>query len=207
MRTVIYLLFSLFPFILHDTLLVLWRLAAFEVKWWVALNACLARLMRVVLNFSHLPKPLRVLLVLCTFNNCFFCTQATRRVKLNSVHRSSILRTSQIIYERINRLHGIAGSPGISYDGTINATTVLPLLLSLSYADPIPNKSKQKKMFSQVIGTSSSFNRSLWYSIGDAISTEGRAMYNNQQAGLTFWVTFPSSFYPFSTGYKCIIGS
>ena len=62
-------------------------------------------------------------------------------------------------------LHGIAGSPGVSYGGKINATT----------------------MFPQVIGTSSSFNRTLVNMIGTAISTEGRAMWNSNQAGLTFW--------------------
>lgn len=63
-------------------------------------------------------------------------------------------------------LHGVAKSPGVSYiAGDIHHTT----------------------MFPQVIGVSSSFNRTLWYKIGVAISTEARAMFNNKQAGLTFW--------------------
>ena len=62
-------------------------------------------------------------------------------------------------------LHGVANSPGVSYSGTIKSTT----------------------MFPQVIGTSSSFNRTLWHKIGETVSTEARAMNNYAQAGLTFW--------------------
>ena len=38
-----------------------------------------------------------------------------------------------------------------------------------------------------MITTGASFNRTLFYKIGDAISTEARAMWNNGQAWLTFW--------------------
>ena len=62
-------------------------------------------------------------------------------------------------------LHGIGGSPGVTYGGKINSST----------------------MFPQVIGTSSSFNRSLFNMIGSATSTEARAMWNSNQAGLTLW--------------------
>eukprot|EP01084_Bolivina_argentea_P283732 486023_1 len=62
-------------------------------------------------------------------------------------------------------LHGVAGSPGVNYNGPIKATT----------------------MFPQVITTAASFNASLVFQIGTVISTEARAMWNNAQAGLTFW--------------------
>jgi len=62
-------------------------------------------------------------------------------------------------------LHGVGNSPGVNYNGPIKATT----------------------MFPQVITTACSFNRSLFYRIGEAIGTEARAMWNNGQAGLTFW--------------------
>ena len=62
-------------------------------------------------------------------------------------------------------LHGVGNSPGVTYNGPIKATT----------------------MFPQVITTACSFNRSLFYRIGEVIGTEGRAMWNNGQAGLTFW--------------------
>eukprot|EP01084_Bolivina_argentea_P017968 33500_1 len=42
-------------------------------------------------------------------------------------------------------------------------------------------------MFPQIISTSSSFNRTLWKQIGDAISTEARAYFNYDASGLTFW--------------------
>lgn len=62
-------------------------------------------------------------------------------------------------------LHGIGDGPGITYTGIINATT----------------------MFPEPIGTSSSFNRTLWNKIGIVTSTEARAMWNNNQAGLTYY--------------------
>ena len=62
-------------------------------------------------------------------------------------------------------LHGVAYSPGVNYNGPIKATT----------------------MFPQVMTTASSFNATLFNEIGTVISTEARAMWNNNQAGLTFW--------------------
>ena len=62
-------------------------------------------------------------------------------------------------------LHGVANSPGVNYNGPIKATT----------------------MFPQVITTAATFNSSLFEQIGTVISTEARAMWNNAQAGLTFW--------------------
>ncbi|GJR58985.1 probable beta-D-xylosidase 6 [Tanacetum coccineum] len=64
-------------------------------------------------------------------------------------------------------LHGItANRPGVNFtNGPINTAT----------------------MFPQVIVTTSSFNRTLWYAIASAIAVEARAMYNVGQAGLTFW--------------------
>uniref|UniRef100_A0A1J3HHL2 Putative beta-D-xylosidase 6 n=1 Tax=Noccaea caerulescens TaxID=107243 RepID=A0A1J3HHL2_NOCCA len=63
-------------------------------------------------------------------------------------------------------LHGIADNgPGVSFNGSISSATSFP----------------------QVIVTTASFNRTLWYEIGSAVAVEGRAMYNGGQAGLTFW--------------------
>ncbi|XP_060185167.1 beta-xylosidase/alpha-L-arabinofuranosidase 1-like [Lycium barbarum] len=41
--------------------------------------------------------------------------------------------------------------------------------------------------FPTVITTAASFNESLWKAIGQAVSTEARAMFNLGHAGLTFW--------------------
>ncbi|ETP11715.1 hypothetical protein F441_12812 [Phytophthora nicotianae CJ01A1] len=62
-------------------------------------------------------------------------------------------------------LHGVALSPGVTFKGPITAATSFP----------------------QVLSTAASFNRSLFYQIGDVISTEARAFYNAKDAGLTFW--------------------
>ncbi|GAB4828639.1 hypothetical protein Ancab_018304 [Ancistrocladus abbreviatus] len=62
-------------------------------------------------------------------------------------------------------LHGIASSPGVNFNG------------------PIPNATS----FPTVILMAAAFNESLWKSVGEAVSTEGRAIYNSGQAGLTFW--------------------
>eukprot|EP01084_Bolivina_argentea_P306339 529359_1 len=64
-----------------------------------------------------------------------------------------------------NAPHGMCSAPGCNYNGQIKYTT----------------------MFPQVIGTASSFNETLFYEIGKAISTEGRAMNNYNQSGLTVW--------------------
>ncbi|XP_024310913.1 probable beta-D-xylosidase 2 [Brachypodium distachyon] len=42
-------------------------------------------------------------------------------------------------------------------------------------------------VFANVINSAASFNESLWRSIGQAISTEARAMYNLGKGGLTYW--------------------
>uniref|UniRef100_A0ACD6AMC6 Uncharacterized protein n=1 Tax=Avena sativa TaxID=4498 RepID=A0ACD6AMC6_AVESA len=42
-------------------------------------------------------------------------------------------------------------------------------------------------VFANVINSAASFNESLWMSIGQAISTEARAMYNLGKGGLTYW--------------------
>ncbi|CAM6103874.1 unnamed protein product [Calypogeia fissa] len=62
-------------------------------------------------------------------------------------------------------LHGVAESPGVSFAETAKGVTSFP----------------------QPILTAASFNKTLWTLIGEAISTEGRAMYNLGQSGLTYW--------------------
>jgi hypothetical protein len=60
-------------------------------------------------------------------------------------------------------LHGVANSPGVNFDGSIPAASSFP----------------------QPLHSSQSFNRTLFQMLGEAISTEARAMYNAGQAGLT----------------------
>lgn len=62
-------------------------------------------------------------------------------------------------------LHGIGGSPGVTFNGSTPFATSFP----------------------QVVTTSSSFNTTLFSLIGDAIGTEGHAFFNEHHAGLTFW--------------------
>ncbi|KAL6602781.1 hypothetical protein ACP70R_043142 [Stipagrostis hirtigluma subsp. patula] len=42
-------------------------------------------------------------------------------------------------------------------------------------------------VFANVINSAASFNETLWKSIGQAVSTEARAMYNLGKGGLTYW--------------------
>ncbi|XP_006663680.1 probable beta-D-xylosidase 2 [Oryza brachyantha] len=42
-------------------------------------------------------------------------------------------------------------------------------------------------VFANVINSAASFNETLWKSIGQAVSTEARAMYNMGKGGLTYW--------------------
>ncbi|KAJ7296232.1 hypothetical protein O6H91_13G069500 [Diphasiastrum complanatum] len=62
-------------------------------------------------------------------------------------------------------LHGIAYSPGVQFGGNVPSATSFP----------------------QTILTAASFNTTLFYRIAQAISTEGRAMYNLGNSGATFW--------------------
>ncbi|GER52136.1 beta xylosidase [Striga asiatica] len=63
-------------------------------------------------------------------------------------------------------LHGISNvGPGVKFNGEISHATSFP----------------------QVITTAATFNVTLWMLIGQAVSTEGRAMYNHGKAGLTYW--------------------
>ncbi|PIA54809.1 hypothetical protein AQUCO_00901003v1 [Aquilegia coerulea] len=80
---------------------------------------------------------------------------------------SSIARLGIPAYEWWSEsLHGIAtNGPGVSFNGTIPSATSFP----------------------QVLVTTASFNKSLWFFIGAATAVEARAMYNVGQAGLTFW--------------------
>ncbi|XP_024517089.1 beta-xylosidase/alpha-L-arabinofuranosidase 2 isoform X1 [Selaginella moellendorffii] len=62
-------------------------------------------------------------------------------------------------------LHGVASSPGVQFGGSVPAATSFPMPIT----------------------TAASFNTSLFYGIGQAVSTEARAMHNLGQSGLTFW--------------------
>ncbi|PON74806.1 Glycoside hydrolase [Parasponia andersonii] len=63
-------------------------------------------------------------------------------------------------------LHGVSNvGPGTRFNGTIPGATSFPA----------------------VILSAAAFNESLWYKMGQAVSTEARAMYNAGLAGLTYW--------------------
>ncbi|EFJ24353.1 hypothetical protein SELMODRAFT_101733 [Selaginella moellendorffii] len=62
-------------------------------------------------------------------------------------------------------LHGVASSPGVQFGGLAPAATSFPM----------------------PIATAASFNSTLFYSIGEAVSSEARALHNLGRAGLTFW--------------------
>ncbi|XP_031249789.1 probable beta-D-xylosidase 5 [Pistacia vera] len=63
-------------------------------------------------------------------------------------------------------LHGVSDvGPGTFFDSVVPGATSFPT----------------------VILTTASFNESLWKTIGQAVSTEARAMYNLGRAGLTYW--------------------
>eukprot|EP01060_Flectonema_neradi_P015967 TRINITY_DN225_c0_g1_i4.p1 TRINITY_DN225_c0_g1~~TRINITY_DN225_c0_g1_i4.p1 ORF type:complete len:748 (+),score=195.19 TRINITY_DN225_c0_g1_i4:55-2298(+) len=62
-------------------------------------------------------------------------------------------------------LHGVGRSPGVTFDTETPCATSFP----------------------QVITTGATFNKTLWHTIGNTISTEARAMNNVGHAGLTFW--------------------
>ena len=62
-------------------------------------------------------------------------------------------------------LHGVASSPGVHFGGKIPCATSFPSGCTIGAA----------------------WNMSLWEQIGDTVGKEGRAMHNDNRAGLTFW--------------------
>lgn len=63
-------------------------------------------------------------------------------------------------------LHGVSNTgPGVHFNATVPGATSFPA----------------------VILSAASFNTSLWYMMGQVVSTEARAMYNVGLAGLTYW--------------------
>lgn len=63
-------------------------------------------------------------------------------------------------------LHGVSNTgPGVHFNAKVPGATSFPA----------------------VILSAASFNTSLWYKLGQVVSTEARAMYNVGLAGLTFW--------------------
>lgn len=72
-------------------------------------------------------------------------------------------------------LHGVAKSPGITFDE--KTPYILFYILICRFATSFP----------QVSLTSQSFDRNLFRTIANTISTEARAMSNVGNAHLTFW--------------------
>ncbi|XP_021853292.1 probable beta-D-xylosidase 5 [Spinacia oleracea] len=62
-------------------------------------------------------------------------------------------------------LHGVSEGPFVHFNGTIPGATSFPA----------------------VILSAATFNASLWYMMGQVVSTEARAMYNVGLSGLTYW--------------------
>jgi beta-D-xylosidase 4 len=62
-------------------------------------------------------------------------------------------------------LHGVAVSRGANFNATVPGATSFPA----------------------VILSAASFNKTLWYKMGQTVSTEARAMYNVGLSGLTYW--------------------
>ncbi|PKU69030.1 probable beta-D-xylosidase 6 [Dendrobium catenatum] len=89
------------------------------------------------------------------------------KIKQLSNTAAAVPRLGLPLYEWWSEsLHGVAGNgPGVRFNGSISTATVFP----------------------QVILSAASFNRTLWRALARAIAIEARAMYNADQAGLTFW--------------------
>lgn len=64
-------------------------------------------------------------------------------------------------------LHGVAGAPGVRFNHSGD----------FSYATSFP----------QPIFTSASFDKDLFYAVGEVISTQSRAFNNANRSGLDFW--------------------
>ncbi|BBN10356.1 beta-glucosidase [Marchantia polymorpha subsp. ruderalis] len=95
-----------------------------------------------------------------------FTLEEKARLLVNMGSGSNITRLGLPAYEWWQEaLHGVADSPGARFKGRVKSATSFP----------------------QPILTAASFNKELFNKIGQVISTEARAMHNENQAGLTFW--------------------
>ncbi len=84
---------------------------------------------------------------------------------------------------RSEALHGVALSPGVSFEGSTPAATSFPQVRYFSHS----LASLFNTRISQVCLSAASFNTTLWHSIASAVSTEARAMFAQGNAGVTFW--------------------
>ena len=102
-------------------------------------------------------------------------------------------------------LHGVAISPGVTFAFPTPAATsfpqargrppslastprrLAPRALACRCRSLRPRSQPLVPACRQVIGTSSSFNETLWAAVGGAIATEARAFSNAGRSGLTFW--------------------
>lgn len=87
-------------------------------------------------------------------------------------------------------LHGVAYSPGVTFDAATPWATVFPQVSIFPHevqVDALGHDWLEPRWCPQVITTSHAFNLSLVHSIAAAISTEARAFSNAGHAGLTFW--------------------
>ncbi|XWS07572.1 hypothetical protein CRYUN_Cryun41cG0000400 [Craigia yunnanensis] len=91
----------------------------------------------------------------------------TEKVNQMGDNATGVLRIGLPMYEwKSEALHGVSNvGPGTYFNDFVPAATSFPT----------------------VIHATASFNQSLWKTIGKAVSTEARAMYNLGNAGLTCW--------------------
>ncbi|XP_012072480.1 probable beta-D-xylosidase 5 [Jatropha curcas] len=134
-------------------------------------------------NFTYVCDPSRYTALKLNVSDFVFCDKS-----LPYVVRAKDLVNRMTLQEKVQQLGDLAyGVPRLGlpkYEWWSEALHgVSNLGPGTFFDDLVPGATS----FPTVILTTASFNESLWRTIGQAVSTEARAMYNLGRAGLTFW--------------------
>ncbi|XP_030958967.1 beta-xylosidase/alpha-L-arabinofuranosidase 1-like [Quercus lobata] len=134
-------------------------------------------------NFTYICDPARYAQLGLDIKSFPFCDK-----KLSYQVRARDLVSQMTLYEKVRQLGNRAyGAPRIGLPEYEWWSEALHGLSNVGPGTFFDDSVAHATSFPTPILTTASFNESLWNTIGKAVSTEARALYNLGHAGLTFW--------------------
>ncbi|KAL0005009.1 hypothetical protein SO802_012570 [Lithocarpus litseifolius] len=134
-------------------------------------------------NFTYICDPARYAKLGLDVKSFPFCDK-----KLSYQVRARDLVSQMTLYEKVRQLGNRAyGAPRIGLPEYEWWSEALHGLSNVGPGTFFDDSVAHATSFPTPILTTASFNESLWNTIGKAVSTEARALYNLGHAGLTFW--------------------
>ncbi|XP_075658940.1 beta-xylosidase/alpha-L-arabinofuranosidase 1-like [Castanea sativa] len=134
-------------------------------------------------NFTYICDPARYAQLGLDIKSFPFCDN-----KLSYQVRARDLVSQMTLYEKVRQLGNRAyGAPRIGLPEYEWWSEALHGLSNVGPGTFFDDSVAHATSFPTPILTTASFNESLWNTIGKAVSTEARALYNLGHAGLTFW--------------------